>query len=200
MKTKKQIIAMIGICLILHCFCPIRFNLMIGENNQKKEKEVLPSSVKQSSITTNIVSSNTPAISEEQKETAEPKQPQCSLDSTSCLIKDIALQYGIDWKIAVAISKWETGHYTSFAFKEYNNVGGMMYWDGSKQKMRLIQYSSLEVGIDRFISNLKNEYINKGLTDIYSIQKKYAPIGDNDDGTNSHWARGVSSIYNSLED
>lgn len=200
MKTKRQIITMIGVCLILHLFCPIKFNMVIGENNKQKEKEVLPSSVKQSSTATNITSSNTLVISEEIKTAAEPEKPQCSLDSTSCLIKDIALQYGIDWKLAVAISKWETGHYTSFAFKEYNNVGGMMYWDSSKKKMRLIQYSSLEVGIDKFISNLKNGYINKGLTDIHSIQKKYAPIGNNDNGTNSQWARGVSSIYNSLEE
>lgn len=125
----------------------------------------------------------------------------CVLDKTSCLIKEVSTKYGIDWKIVVAIARWETGNYKSSAFKDYNNVGGMMYWDSSKQKMRLIQYATLETGIDKFIYNLKHNYIDKGLTTIEQIQKKYCPIGINDkNNINSEWARGVSSIYNNLEE
>ena len=41
-------------------------------------------------------------------------------------IKTKSEQYNIDWKLAVAIAKHETGNYTSKLFKEKNNVGEFM--------------------------------------------------------------------------
>ena len=125
------------------------------------------------------------------------KEYECILDETSCLIKKYADEYGIDYKLAIAISKHETGNYTSYAFKSLNNVGGMMYWDGNK--MSLKSYNSLENGIIAFISNLKNNYIDLGLDTIEKIQVKYAPIGINDNGTNQYWVNGVYNYYNLLD-
>lgn len=106
----------------------------------------------------------------------------CKLDSTTCKIK------------RVAISKHETGNYTSEAFKEKNNVGGMMCNSG------LISYSTLDDGIEAFVSNLKYNYIDEGLDTIEKIQPKYCPIGAANDpkGLNKYWVGGVTKYYNEL--
>lgn len=141
--------------------------------------------------------------SEKEYEPLEPKKEvlteeyTCTMDEISCLIKKYADEYGIDYKLAIAISKHETGNYTSYAFTSLNNVGGMMYWDGNK--MSLKSYDSLENGIISFISNLKNNYIDLGLDTIEKIQVKYAPIGINDNGTNQYWVSGVYNYYNLLD-
>ena len=126
----------------------------------------------------------------------KPQIKACELDSTSCKIKEIAEKYGMNWKIAVAISKHETGVYTSKAFKELNNVGGMMCNDGLKE------YATLEEGIEAFVKNLKYNYIDEGLDTIEKIQPKYCPIGAKNDpnGLNKYWVSGVTKYYNELED
>ena len=130
---------------------------------------------------------------------AEPKvgvvpDVSCKLDSTTCKIKRVAEKYGMDWKLAVAISKHETGNYTSEAFKEKNNVGGMMCSSG------LISYSTLDDGVEAFVSNLKYNYIDEGLDTIEKIQPKYCPIGAANDpkGLNKYWVGGVTKYYNEL--
>lgn len=141
-------------------------------------------------------------IKEEVKE--EPVEEEiileevCYLDEVSCKIKKVADKYEIDWMMAVAISKHETGNYTSYAFKSLNNVGGLMYWDGKKSTLQ--SFNSLDKGIDKFISNLKYNYYDKGLDTIEEIQKKYAPIGAANDpnGLNNYWVKGVSNYYYSL--
>ena len=123
----------------------------------------------------------------------------CYLDEVSCQIKKVADKYGIDWKMAVAISKHETGNYTSYGFKTLNNAGGLMYWDGTKSALQ--SFDSLEKGIEKFISNLKYNYYDIGLDTIEEIQKKYAPIGVANDpnGLNNYWVSGVTKYYYSLE-
>ena len=74
-------------------------------------------------------------------------EKKCKLDEISCKIKTIADEYDVDWKLAIAISKHETGNYTSEAFKEKNNVGGMMCNSG------LISYSTLDDGIESALIN-----------------------------------------------
>lgn len=124
----------------------------------------------------------------------------CYLDEISCKIKKVADEYGIDWKLAVAIAKHETQNYTSYSIKTRNNVGGMMYWDATLEKSVQMTFNTLEEGIERFIRNLKNYYIDQGLDTIEKIQPKYAPIGaDNDpNGLNNNWVSGVTWYYNSL--
>lgn len=123
----------------------------------------------------------------------------CYLDEVSCKIKQIAEQYQIDWKMAVAIAKHETGNYTSYAFTSLNNVGGLMYWDGTKSALQ--SFNSLEKGIEKYISNLKYNYYDMGLDTIEEIQRKYAPVGAANDpnGLNNYWVSGVTRYYYSLE-
>lgn len=120
----------------------------------------------------------------------------CTLDEVSCKIKEVAQNYGVDWRIAVAISMHETWDYTSYIFKHQNNVGGM--WNGMKGEF--YSYDTLDDGIDAYISNLKTNYFDEGRTTIETIQPKYAPIGAKNDPNdlNSNWLPGVTRRYKEL--
>lgn len=96
--------------------------------------------------------------------------------------------------ISIAISKHETGNYTSYAFKELNNVGGMMCNSG------LRSYDSLDDGIEAYLNNLKYNYFDIGLDTLEKIQPKYCPIGAANDptGLNKYWLSGTQKKYNEL--
>jgi hypothetical protein len=133
-----------------------------------------------------------PKVKEEVKE-----ELTCNYDEVSCKIYNKAKELGMNEeqaKITIAISRWETGNYTSSAFKNKNNVGGMMCDIG------LINYNSLDEGIHAFVKNLKNNYFDIGLDTIDKIQPKYCPIGAKNDpnGLNKYWLNGVKEIYNTL--
>ena len=122
----------------------------------------------------------------------EELSKECTLDEVSCKIKKVAQNYGVDWRLAVAISMHETGKYTSVAFNDNNNVGGN-FRNGS-----LMVFEDLDKGIDFFVSNLKNNYIDMGLDTIELIQPKYCPIGINDNGDNKYWIPKVTKYYKEL--
>lgn len=131
-------------------------------------------------------------IQSNQKFACEPKKV-VKID-----VKTIAEEIGIEYELLEAIIQHETGHRTSRAFKKLNNPCGMMFWNGSKMALR--QYATIEDGYYACARNLKNNYIDKGLTTIEQIQKKYAPVGINDKGNvNKYWVSGVTSIYNKLK-
>jgi hypothetical protein len=121
---------------------------------------------------------------------------ECTLDEVSCKIKKVAQDYGVDWILAIAISKHETWDYTSYIFKHQNNVGGL--WNGIKGEF--YSYETLDAGIEAYISNLKHNYYDEGRTTIETIQPKYAPIGANNDPNdlNSNWIPGVTRRYKEL--
>lgn len=130
----------------------------------------------------------------ESLEKIEELSNECTLDEVSCKIKEVAENYGVDWRLAIAISMHETGKYTSVAFNDNNNVGGN-FRNGS-----LMVFEDLDKGIDFFISNLKNNYIDMGLDTVEEISSKYAPIGANNDPNdlNSNWIPGVTRYYKEL--
>lgn len=141
-----------------------------------------------------------PKQEERQEETIKEVKQEltCNYDEISCKIYNKAKEIGMNEEqtlISIAISRWETGNYTSKAFKEKNNVGGMMC------SSELINYSSLDEGIEKFLINLKNNYFDIGLDTIEKIQKKYCPIGAKNDpnGLNKHWLGGVTNLYNELK-
>lgn len=130
----------------------------------------------------------------ESLEKIEELSSECTLDEVSCKIKKVAQNYGVDWRLAIAISMHETGKYTSVAFNEKNNVGGN-FRNGS-----LMVFEDLDKGIDFFISNLKTKYIDLGLDTIEEISVKYAPIGAENDpnNLNQYWVSGVYKYYKEL--
>ncbi len=140
-----------------------------------------------------------PKVEEPKVEVKEEvkQKPVCTFGEVSCKIYDKAKEMGLNEehsKIVVAIAKWETGNYTSNAFKNKNNVGGMMC------SGELIKYNSLDEGINAFVKNLKNNYFDIGLDTIDKIQPKYCPVGAENDpyGLNKYWLDGVKNLYNTL--
>jgi hypothetical protein len=136
-----------------------------------------------------------PIIEEKAEITKELEETTdiCKLDEVSCKIKEVAKYYGVDYNLAIAISIHETGRYTSKAFKELNNVGGNF------SKGSLMDFDTLEEGIDFFVGNLKRNYIDMGLTSIEEIGNKYCPVGVNDIGVNQYWIPRVTQYYNELK-
>lgn len=126
------------------------------------------------------------------------KEQKCIFDSISCKIAKTGEKMGLNEEqvlISIAISKWETGTYTSEAFHKKNNVGGMMC------NNNLIAYASLDDGINAFVNNLKNNYFDIGLNTLEKIQPKYCPIGASNDpkGLNKHWLSGTNRMLSELK-
>jgi hypothetical protein len=101
-------------------------------------------------------------------------------------------QYDVNPYMVAAIAIQETGNGTSDAAVNLNNVGGMM---GKNDK--LIKYKSVEDCLEGVFKNLKENYIDIGLTDIATIGKKYCPVGAKNDPTNlnKHWTPNVTEYY-----
>lgn len=158
-------------------------------------------------ITPQIITSQTTSNEQEdttsfkidtQIESKQQEEYKCILGhETACKIQKKALEIGMTEEqalISVAISKWETGNWTSVAYNQKNNIGGMMCRSG------LISYNSLEEGINEFVINLKRNYFDIGLTTLELIQPKYCPIGAKNDpnGLNKNWLNGTKKMYEEL--
>ena len=85
------------------------------------------------------------------------------------LIERKCHEYRVDADIALAIAKLETGHFTSKAFTEYNNVGGLSVNE------QPIQYGSLDSGIEAFVINLA-AYKKAGLETVEEIGMRWCPV------------------------
>ena len=119
----------------------------------------------------------------------------CQLSEIECKIYNKSIEYGLNREqafIVVSISRHETSKWTSKAFLEKHNLGGIMCSTG------LRQYGSLDEGIDAFVSLLKNRYFDRGLDTLEKIQPVYCPIGASNDpkGLNQHWLPMVTKYYN----
>lgn len=90
--------------------------------------------------------------------------------------------HGIEPEIPLAIAKLETGHFTSDAFRDGNNVGGM-----SVNEIPFT-YKNLKKGVEAFVLNLADNYFAQGLTTPEAIGKKYCPV--NAEG----WSRAVRKL------
>ena len=96
--------------------------------------------------------------------------------------------------LVVAISKHETGNWTSNLYKNNNNFGGIY----NSKEQKFYSYESNDKGLQTFVKLLKNNYFGKGLDTIEEIGAKYCPIGASNDptGVNQHWVPKVTQYYN----
>lgn len=96
--------------------------------------------------------------------------------------------------LVVAISKHETGNWTSNLYKNNNNFGGIY----NSKEQKFYSYESNDKGLQVFVNLLKNNYFGKGLDTIEEIGAKYCPIGASNDptGVNQHWVPKVTQYYN----
>lgn len=99
------------------------------------------------------------------------------------MIEYWCMVYDVDSNLAIAISRLETGHYTSEVFTECNNFGGMI---GSKGFMKF--RNSME-GCEAFVGMLKYGYIDQGLDTPEKMQPKYCPV-------NPQWSTLVRRLMN----
>lgn len=135
------------------------------------------------------------------KEVIVEKETTKTPNFTRQVEKDIynkSIELGLTEKQAmlmIAISRHETGAWTSKAFKEKNNFGGIMWKNATEIK----PFDSYESGLDYYVKHLKNNYLNKGLTTIEKIGAIYCPVGAANDpnGLNKYWVGGVTNFYNS---
>jgi hypothetical protein len=96
--------------------------------------------------------------------------------------------------LVVAISKHETGNWTSNLYKNNNNFGGIY----NSKEQKFYSYESNDKGLQAFVNLLKDNYFGKGLDTIEEIGAKYCPIGASNDptGVNQHWVPKVTQYYN----
>lgn len=104
-------------------------------------------------------------------------------------------KYNIEWELLKAIWKHETGNGTSKAWLQYNNPGGLMYWNKSKGKMDFYKFKTQNDGIMKMAEILRKYYLDQGLTTIEQIGAKYCPVGTNDNGYNKYWIPKVTQYY-----
>ena len=76
--------------------------------------------------------------------------------------------YGADYDITLAIGRYETGWWKSYACAVKNNPGGM-----SRNEVP-IYYDTIDEGIDAWVQNLANNYFAMGLDTPEKIAEKYS--------------------------
>ena len=135
----------------------------------------------------------------EQVAIVEQTNATCKIDNeTACYIYNSAIEYGLDHNqalLVVAISRHETGGWSSSLYVNNNNFGGL--YNSSAKKF--FSYETKEDGLNAMLNTLSKSYFNKGLTTIESIGAKYCPVGANDNGTNQYWVGSVTKIYNQYQ-
>lgn len=185
-RKGKLLIIFITIVLIMSLYA-------ILSTNKRRTSEIRTNTQVETKVAKNTVKMKNNGISQVcGLSTIQCEEQQ--YDEVTYKIKQVADEKNIDWKLAVAIARLETGNYTSYLFINKNNIGGN-YVDGEFKK-----FETLEDGIDYFISNLKRVYIDKGLNTPKEIQPIYAPKNAKNDSNNlnSHWTSNVEAIYESL--
>ena len=82
-------------------------------------------------------------------------------------------EYGVDFEIALAIARHETGWFKSNAFKYRNNPGGL------SRNEEPIYFETIEEGVDAFVRCLYRGYFSQGLDTPEEIGRKYCPVDPN---------------------
>ena len=110
------------------------------------------------------------------------------LANKGAVYAEMGAKYGVDPKLLAAISILETGHGTSHILQTRNNVAGL--GGGSTA------FNSIDESIEAEAKNLRQNYIDQGLTSIGDIGAKWAPPGaENDAGGNKDWPATVAQLY-----
>lgn len=122
---------------------------------------------------------------------------KCNFNEIECEIYYKSIELGLTHDqalIVIAISKHETGNWTSKLYKNKNNWGGN--YNSSIEDF--YRFDSKEEGLEYFIRNLKKGYFDKGRNTIEDIGYKYCPVGAKNDpnGLNKNWIPKVTEYYN----
>ena len=118
------------------------------------------------------------------------KSLNSNLTGKGLVFAKYSIQYNVDPYMAVAISLHETGckWNCSTLVKRCNNIGGQK---GNPACMGSYQgFSTLDEGIESFFKNLKQNYIDYGLTTPEAINPKYAE--------NKEWHVNIRKYMNAI--
>jgi hypothetical protein len=134
-------------------------------------------------------------INAEENEQQNTNVKACNLSEIECFILDSAISQGLEKEQAykiLAISKHETGNWTSKIFIERHNFGGII------RNGKFESYENNEQGIKDMIHVLRDYYFARGKNTLEDIQKSYCPIGASNDpsGLNNYWLPRVTQYYN----
>lgn len=113
----------------------------------------------------------------------KPEEPE-ELTTEELIIRE-STAAGIDPSVAVAISRLETGHWTSDAYLYHNNVGGLS--DNEVPR----SYPTVEDGVKAFVDCLVS-YWEKGLTTPELMESTYCPP------SNGEWAANVRALMGGM--
>ena len=109
-------------------------------------------------------------------------------------ILEIEEEYGINAYFTIAVMKLESGNGKSYLAKKKNNLFGLNAIDGNKYN-KAFSFKTKGDSVRKFGQLLSRNYVNKGLTTIEKVARKYCPA-------NSRWSSLVKNImkrdYNKL--
>ena len=155
-RKGKLLIIFINILLIMSVYA-------ILDTNTKRTNEIRTNTQVKTKVSENIVKSEI----KDKSQVCGLSTIQCEEDNETDLVKEISSRYEVDWKLIESIVIHETANRTSLAYKNRNNVGGLMGSDG------LMRFDTIEESYEFMIRAIKVYYLEKGLTTIEQIQKKY---------------------------
>ena len=189
-------LAKVGIIYLMIILSTIGIFSMVPKNIDTKVIQTNVSNIVEKVETTEQVEETETT---EQVAIVEQTSATCKIDNeTACYIYNSAIEYGLDHNqalLVVAISRHETGGWSSSLYVNNNNFGGL--YNSSAKKF--FSYETKEDGLNAMLNTLSKSYFNKGLTTIESIGAKYCPVGANDNGTNKYWVGSVTKIYNQYQ-
>lgn len=110
-------------------------------------------------------------------------------------ISTIAVDNSVDPVLLSAIMLHESDFGESTNIREYNNPINLKESNGS-----IIEYDTIEEGIEESAVHLYEEYISKDKKSITKIGEEFAPVDSNDNpsNSNSQWVNYVTDITHSL--
>ena len=112
----------------------------------------------------------------EQVAIVEQTNATCKIDNeTACYIYNSAIEYGLEHNqalLVVAISRHETGGWSSSLYVNNNNFGGL--YNSSAKKF--FSYETKEDGLNAMLNTLSKSYFNKGLTSVTKIYNQYQAL------------------------
>lgn len=189
-------LAKVGIIYLMIILSTIGIFSMVPKNIDTKAIQTNVSNIVEKVETTEQVEETETT---EQVAIVEQTNATCKIDNeTACYIYNSAIEYGLEHNqalLVVAISRHETGGWSSSLYVNNNNFGGL--YNSSAKKF--FSYETKEDGLNAMLNTLSKSYFNKGLTTIESIGAKYCPVGANDNGTNQYWVGSVTKIYNQYQ-
>ena len=107
------------------------------------------------------------------------------LEGIEYALKEVEDKFGINALFTLAVAKLESGHGTSALARNKNNLFGMNAVDGDAYG-KGFAYPSKSHSVLDFGQRIKKYYVNKGLDDLHSINRKYS--------SSPTWASKVSAI------